>query len=245
MRRFLLKFLKWSAFGLIALFVASLAAVPFVYPPIGAALCPACHGMERIQTRVIVDAGMPPATREKLIQNIGSGTSVVRAFYGSLGREPFVVACSTEACDRDMGGRGARADTLSTPFATVLRVSPRGIDPTIMAHEMSHVELHRRVGIWTFLAGAVPAWFDEGVAVVVSNDTRYLKDGQTADQRCMRTTDRELPSSGQAWGIMAGKDRTIYADAACDVLRWMERNGGRDGLLRTIDQVAAGGAVEN
>ncbi|MFG1943168.1 hypothetical protein [Nonomuraea sp. NPDC048826] len=48
-------------------------------------------------------------------------------------------------------------------------LSPRGADPVIASHELSHVELHTR------LAGAeVPQWFDEGLAVVVCGDPRYL-----------------------------------------------------------------------
>jgi hypothetical protein len=245
MRRAVRRLAKWSVIALGALGLLILAALPFVYPVIATTACPACYGMERAQPRVIVDAGMPPAMRGQLSDNIRSGASIVSAFYGSFSREPIFIACSTEECDRAMGGGGARAVTFSTPFATFIRVSPRGIDPTIIAHEMAHVELHRRIGTWRFLKGAVPAWFDEGVAVVVSNDVRYLKDGPNAAARCLREPADDLPSSRWEWNTRAANEhQTMYADAACAVLRWMERNGGREGFLQAIERVARGRALE-
>jgi hypothetical protein len=35
----------------------------------------------------------------------------------------------------------------------------------------------------------------------------------------------------------------IYADAACGVLRWMDANGGTDGLVRAIGDIADGGSL--
>ncbi|WP_198359386.1 hypothetical protein [Burkholderia ubonensis] len=142
-----------------------------------------------------------------------------------------------------MGGRGALATTTTTPFAIITRVSPLGQNPTILAHEFSLVELHRRIGWWKLANGVMPVWFDEGVAVIVSDDARYLNPGTTAAERCVRESAGSLPSSPAEWGPRAGKDRMIYADAACRVLQWMDAHGGRDGLLRTIDAAARTNAV--
>ena len=54
-------------------------------------------------------------------------------------------------------------------------VYPDGATRTILAHELAHAELHQRVGSGRrFFSQAVPTWFDEGLAVYISQDTRYL-----------------------------------------------------------------------
>jgi hypothetical protein len=72
---------------------------------------------------------------------------------------------------RDVGP-WSESEVSGCPFARLLS--------GILAHEFSHVDLHTRIGLMRFLAGAIPAWFDESLAVIVSDDARYLKPGTTA-----------------------------------------------------------------
>lgn len=212
----------------------------FAYPALAAPVCPACYGLTRLGPNLVVEASMPPAQRAQLQADAEAAQSIVRAFYGAFDYQPVLVACATEACDHRLGGRGARATTLSTPIATVVRLSPRGLNTIILAHEFSHVVLHRRIGVLRQITGALPAWFDEGLAVLVSNDDRYVHPGATAQERCLRPAEVALPTNPFEWAQRSGKDPMLYADAACRVLVWMEAHGGREGLLHAIDRVAAG-----
>jgi hypothetical protein len=196
--------------------------------------------MERLTPNLVVESGMPAATRDQLRSDAEAAEAKVRLFYGVFARYPILVACSTDECDRRLGGRGARAVTMTIPFVSIIRLAPRGLNLTILTHEFSHVELHRRIGVLKLLRGAIPAWFDEGVAVIVSDDERYLNPGATAHDRCKREVARPLPVSAFVWAPEAGKDPMLYADAACLAVRWMDINGGRDGVLRQIDAIAEG-----
>jgi hypothetical protein len=122
----------------------------------------------------------------------------------------------------------------------VIRFSPRGLSRVIITHELTHVEVHERIGFLNHMRGAFPAWFDEGLAVLLSDDPRYLKPGRTAAERCQPTPDGELPSTPLSWDEMAGKSEWIYAKAACEVMRWMDANGGKEGVLSAIANVAIG-----
>ncbi|HZV21155.1 MAG TPA: hypothetical protein VE986_06375, partial [Hyphomicrobiales bacterium] len=93
------------------------------------------------------------------------------------------------------------------------------------------------------LTGALASWFDEGVAVIVSNDSRYLQPGGTSEDRCLTDARAKSPAdlptnmflgSGK-WGA-----NTNLAAATCNVLKWMDANGGKTGLLATISNVADG-----
>jgi hypothetical protein len=175
--------------------------------------------------------------RTNLQEIVARAATQVAEFYGSFDHRPTILACATEVCDRRLGGKAARANTYGT---TLIRLSARGLNQTILAHEFSHVELHARLGVLRRLTGALPAWFDEGLAVIVSDDARYLGPGATSATRCLAEPSGELPSGTLQWGRAAGRTRGLYAQAACRVMRWMEANGGKAGLRAAILQVADG-----
>lgn len=227
-----------AVFALLGVIVVLL--LTYAYPALAAVGCPSCFGMEYAGSRLLVDTEMPGQMRGAVLRDAEAAASAASAFYGEFSHRPFLVACSTEECDRRIGGRGAYAVTISTPVATVLRLSPRGLNRTILTHEFSHVELHQRIGQRALFTGAFPAWFDEGVAALVSSDERYLKSGESGAGRCVSNRDGLLPVSPFEWGKIAGADHLIYADAACRVSYWLENNGGRNGLLRVLDDVASG-----
>jgi len=207
------------------------------WPAMAAYVCPSCYGLESVTSNLFVEAAMPAADRTMLRETVARAAKQVATFYGSFDRQPTVLACETAACDHRLGGRGARATTFGTLF---IRLSPRGVDQTILAHEFSHVEFHARVGDYRFLTGTVPAWFDEGLAVIVSNDERYLGPGETSAARCRAEPYADLPSSPFRWAAESGKTHSLYAQAACRVMRWMEANGGTAGLQMAMRQVAEG-----
>jgi hypothetical protein len=221
----------------IVLVILGIACVAFLSPGEAAYVCPSCYGLQRVTGGLFVDPAMSVEDRTKLQEVITRATVQVAGFYGSFDRQPILLACATEECDRRLGGKGARANTYGTTF---MRISPRGLDQTILAHEFSHVELHSRIGVFRLLTRAIPAWFDEGLAVIVSGDARYLGPGTTSATRCLAEPEGDLPSSPFRWGPAAGKTPGLYAQAACRVMRWMEENGGKAGLAAAISQVADG-----
>jgi hypothetical protein len=114
-------------------------------------------------------------------------------------------------------------------------LSPRGLDVAILAHEMSHVELHQRLG-----GIRVPQWFDEGLAVLVGDDRRYIAPRGSAD-RCLVRPDGPLPVSLDEWLTAAGANANEYAQAACAVSRWLaEYDGSRQAITALVDGLRYG-----
>jgi len=234
------KSIKYSFIGLLALGFVALASVVHAYPAVGVAIWPSVYGMEYAGSHIIVDKAMPAQTRADLLRDAEAATAVVRTFYGAFHRQPILVACSTEACARKLKEQDTMGLAIPTPFRPIVSLSPNGLNLTILTHEFAHTELDYRVGLWVRATGTFPVWFDEGVAVLVSEDSRYLNPGTTASQRCLRYSERPLPTSPFDWSSKATKDEMLYPDAVCRVLQWMEANGGKAGLLNTIDAVANG-----
>ena len=222
--------------GLIGLFIAGAVIVFSVQPTLAALVCPRCFGFEQLSGRVFVDAAMPEPLRAQLVGAIRDGDRKVADFYGELKAAPEVLACATDVCWRRLGGGGAKGVSYASAG---FRLAPNGLDPVIVAHERSHIELHERLGLTKFVLGAIPAWFDEGLAVIISNDPRYLL-ASTESDRCRIKPTGSLPIAPMEWTRAAGTDHNLYARAACRVLRWMKANGGNAAALTLVQKVAKG-----
>lgn len=205
---------------------AMTAALAVINPAAAAAGCPACYGFTDLGDGVYVETTMPADRRDAAKTTVEAARSRVRAFYGELQSSPRVLLCETDACYRPLGG-GSRGITL---LDRALILSPRGTETVIAAHELAHAELHRRIGLTATLTRSVPQWFDEGLAVVVSDDPRYLAPGP---DRCRAEPGGDLPASRTAW-IETAESAGLYARAACKVSRWLDAHGGAAGLLRLV-----------
>jgi hypothetical protein len=211
---------------LVVLTAAAVAIIHFTFPAVAAAGCPTCYGFADLGDGIYVEGSMPVDRRIIAKATVEAGRARVRAFYSDLQSTPRVLLCATDTCYRPLGG-GSRGVTL---LDQALILSPRGTDPVIAAHELAHAELHKRIGLRATWARSVPQWFDEGLAVVVSDDPRYLAPGPN---RCRAEPGRDLPTSRAAW-IETAENAGLYARAACKVSRWLDTHGGSAGVLRLI-----------
>ncbi|ETD84679.1 hypothetical protein U703_06045 [Rhodobacter capsulatus YW1] len=230
MRHFLMRSLLALGLGGFLGLVALLALLPAPR----AALCPGCFGLVRATDTLWVEAAMPAPDRLRLIAQIAAAKAQVARALGPTRGRLRLLACQTAACDRRLGGRGAAAVTYSFGPVAVVRLSPRGLSTTILAHELTHVALHARMGPVGQLADRLPAWADEGLAVIVSDDPRYLAPGSGL-RRCRKTPRPVLPETARDWLHLAAQERDIYAEAACAMLGWMAENDGWAGVWAVIE----------
>lgn len=220
--------------GIAGLLFAAIAAVALAYPAAAAVACPTCYGFAALGGNIYVDRTMPQAERKQTQDIVRQARDKVSAFYGARQGDPLILVCASADCYGRMGG-GSRGMAM---FDMALILAPSGNNPVIAAHELSHIELHSRIGHLKTFERAVPQWFDEGLAVVVSNDPRYLKPENAAD-RCTDAPAADLPASRVDWVAHAERDN-LYPKAACRVLRWMDAHGGRPAIDRLADAIAGG-----
>lgn len=207
------KLLKRLAVALLALVAVGIASIPFVAPALAAYACPGCYDLERAGERVYVEAGQDSAALFKNIE--AARANVSRAFGVSQVPKVTLLVCGTEACDRRLGGLGARATAYGAAF---IRISPRGWDETILTHEFAHIVLHDAVGTMGMFRGDLTAWRNEGLAVLASRDVRYFDFDTPA---CLHEPTSNLPATPGAWGkaMKPTTHMTLYAQAACAVFR--------------------------
>lgn len=227
----------------LAALLAAAIGMTIAFPLIGAIPCPRCFGFERLDgqmrdSQVFVETTMPAEERREVRDIIAQAGDAVRRFYGSLLRRPRVFVCATDACYRRLGGGRSRGMAL---FDRALVLAPEGLTAVIAAHELAHIELHARAGAWRAWRGAIPRWFDEGLAVNVSDDPRYLAPGR-GTARCRARTDDPLPASRRDW--LAAADDALYALSACRVSEWLAGHGGAAGVTRLAARIADGETFE-
>jgi len=196
-------------------------------------LVPSWFGFSEISEGVYVDDQMPSGQRQKLLETVGMAKVRVSAFFGGIEGTSKVFACSSEECFISHGGVGAQKG--KAYGASMLLLSPRGLGVTIAAHELTHIEFHNRVGAFRSWR-EIPDWFDEGLAVLVSEDSRYTEDAwlNATDNGCNAP---KLESIGEMLG--KGDWLLSYGTARREVGDWY-LHAGRAGLERLIAEVKNG-----
>ena len=135
----------------------------------GKLLAPESFGLVPTTPSIYVEANADEATRTQLRDAMVKAESAVRAAYGGVNSRPIVHACVTERCYEAFGGRGSTAKI----YGDLILLSPRGLNWHFLAHEWSHNELRSRLTFSAWLH--LPAWFDEGVAVAVSEAPEHAE----------------------------------------------------------------------
>lgn len=209
----------WILVALAILIVVVAGSLATAYPTVAAVACPGCYGMTSLRPGVYVEDSLPATQRHTVSQALDEANQKVSAFYGERSISPRILVCTTAHCYHRIGGGNERGVAV---LNRALILSPLGANPVIASHELSHVELHHRLRSG---ADPVPQWFDEGLAVLVSDDPRYLLPA-TATDRCRVEPGMALPVTVDEWLRAANADGQLYARAACRVSRWADANGG-------------------
>jgi hypothetical protein len=219
----------WIAGAVIGVLTAAVVVTAIAFPSVAATVCPGCYGLERLRPGVYAEPGLPQDRRRRVSEVVEQANKRVSDFFGGRKSSPDLLVCLSDDCYRRIGGGRERGIAV---LNRAVMLSPRGVDPVIASHELTHVELHARLN-----GAEVPQWFDEGLAVLVSDDPRYLA---PAGDRCLLDSRQPLPVTLGEWLRAASADPRLYAKAACQVSRWAGTNGGKEGLRTLVERLSAG-----
>ncbi len=224
-----------------ALLLAGLALLPACAGVRSVRLyAPEANGLALVRPGVYLDPVMTPAGRDAFASDLEAGRRRAEAFYGGLVASPKVVACGSATCYRRFGGIGPKAVFRN---GTIL-LSPEGLSPVIVAHELSHAELAARIGgfrTWW----RVPQWFDEGIAVLASGDPEYTEEAwRRATDNGVNAPALAALESLRGWLRVTGKDgkakQLSYGTARHEVDRWYAA-AGPAGFRALIGNLRNGG----
>lgn len=206
-------------------------------------LAPVSFGLTQIAPNVFVEQSMSEPQRESLLKAIESARKRIHLYYGSVLSTPEFIACATEECFISLGGITSRAKAYGE---SKILLSPRGLTVPIIAHEWSHAELYSKVEGF-FGISTIPRWFDEGLAVVVSNEPTHSETvWQEINLQGLSCPDIAMLQSRNDWLGATRKHgdasfnkegySVVYSCVGHEVRRWY-RNAGRSGLAHFIETI--------
>ncbi|GIF37917.1 hypothetical protein [Actinoplanes xinjiangensis] len=220
---------RWIITGVVAgLLGLAIGATAVAAPSIAAIACPQCYGLSSLGDGVYAERD-----DEAYHRIVTAAEQRISDFYGGRTSDARVLICATPECYRSIGGGGEKGQAFGR---WALRLSPDGANETIATHELAHIELHKRLGS---ASESVPDWFDEGLAVLISEDARYLN--PAGGDRCRVPYAEATAITGADWATFGavGSDHK-YLLAACVVSHWLDEHGGPPGILTMIGDLRAG-----
>lgn len=195
---------------------------------------PSWFGFSEINKGVYVDDQMPSNQRQEFLKTLSLAKERVSVFFGGIEESAEVFACSTEECFVSHGGVVPQKG--KAYGKSMLLLSPTGLDAVITSHELTHIELHGRVGAFRSWY-AIPPWFDEGLAVLVSEDPRYTEEAWLKATENGRNVP-ELKAIGKSTPL-GGNWLLGYGTSRRAVGEWYARVG-HTGLTHLIAEMKGG-----
>ncbi len=215
-------------------------------------LPPGWTGLEELAPDVRVEATATAAQRVQAQQLLAVAQQQLARVMGGVSSHPTHVFCFSDTCYQRFGGGTSKAKAFAD-WRTL--IGPAGLSTAYVAHEWWHAELYHRLGFWA--ARKVPRWFDEGVAVWVSDDPlfgeamyqRVLAQGITPPALKELETFADFNAAVGRYGdhLWASKPAdsvtVVYPTAAHEVRRWLAMVGVT-GLRTLVDGLARGEVFE-
>jgi hypothetical protein len=224
-------------------------------------LAPEQFNMTPVESNLFVERGADEATLYGLRAAMTTAEDAIRKTYGSVVSRPVVNVCISDGCYKALGGSSG---TLGGSFVFLNRVllAPGGSNWHFIAHEWSHAELFSRLNFVAWWHN--PVWFDEGVAVAVSDAPQHaesqwqflLSNGIPQPTRQELLNMRSLKQWNAANHQFGGDLNTerkakgealvspVYAAAGHEIRTWLVKTGS-GGLLALIARLNDGADFEH
>ncbi len=164
-----------------------------------------------------------------------------RAFFGELrflGETVFVI-CDDEKLTQKLGEDHATV-ICSIPFKRhYICVSDEYLELDILAHEITHAELHTRLSANAYQR--IPTWFDEGLATQNDYRERYSEEQWIAQTDNGKNTValEDMDTPAKFYAGEAEDRRFRYLNAKHELSVWLEAHG-RQGLLELLEKLNDG-----
>ena len=223
----------------------------------GKLYAPETFGFVAVGPNIYIEQTADDAAKSQLREAMAKAKEAISGTFGDAKASAVVNACVTERCFWAHGGRGE----IAKAYGNRILLSPRGLNWHFIAHEWSHAEMSTRLRLFAWKR--MPQWFDEGVAVAVSQAPQHseqhwqflvasnihrptreelytfkkLDEWIDAVRRYSDNKNTERRARGET------EIHSLYAAAGHEIRPWLGQVG-TPGLLAFIEKLNAGEAFE-
>lgn len=122
---------------------------------------------------IFISPEINPAQFNQIKKIIADSQMRIDSFFSGRKSSPVIIICSNpEQYEKYCSSTEGAGCSLASPWgSSFIILNLQGINVDVASHEMSHIELMKRLGWWK-TANDVPQWFNEGVALML--DKRFV-----------------------------------------------------------------------
>ena len=179
--------------------------------------------------------------QQELLEMIEQAKDRVRTFFGDVffQDKTFFIICDDEKLTRKLGEDHGTVIFYFPSETHYICISDEYLELDILAHEITHAELHTRLSAEA--QKAIPTWFDEGIAL--QNDYRE----KYSEAQWITQTDNgknavaleNMDTPAEFYAGEAEDRRFRYLNAKHELDVWMTSHG-QQGLLELLDRLNGG-----
>lgn len=242
------KVIKFLLTGLIVL----AGSLFFLYPQIFYCELIAFSNFKSTDGKVYFSPDIKSNQYKKLKGTVALAEMRVDSFYQGKKSTPKIIICQTpQQYQKYCSSTEGAGCSIGTPWGgSYVILSAQGMNTDVIAHEMSHIELLKRIGWWKTTTD-IPQWFNEGLALML--DRRFVSENTPRDRyRAYRYEWRYYTRNGRDLVLLKdistmreffGGDQkhvmTAYMTAGMEVSYWLLLRK-EAGLQRFIAKVQQG-----
>lgn len=186
--------------------------------------------MEEHDGKVYVEPGVSEATKNSLLSDLEQAKGKILEVFEEIQASPTIIFVQSSEAVQHYAQKNQTGQTYYMYWGSYIVIGPRGFDADVIAHELMHTELRKRLGN----EDKVPVWFDEGLATLV--DSRYISNISIVPDNLA-----DLSSGSSFYDPQRVKEN--YERAKDEVTRWYGVVG-KSGLNELIDGLNTGKSFE-
>lgn len=223
--------------------IVGLAIYTLGFTAVGRMVTIQSRGFNQVRRHVYVDKHFTHSTKD-ILSIVDQAEKRVEKFWGKLDSNPTIIISDNDQTLHKLGwdGRPAQTTTYVCMGAhNYVIIAPNGVNVDVVAHELTHAELHERLykGKLVAIQSYVPVWFDEGVATQNDYRSQYNDDAwKKATKNGMEKINFAKVESGFASADINTR-RLSYTLSKHELKNWMMEHQ-ISGLVKLANEVCDG-----
>ncbi|WP_151717578.1 hypothetical protein [Gemmobacter serpentinus] len=187
---------------------------------------PSRKGMSQIVPGLWIDSNATPEEVAAIRERINKASAKVLKYMGDVQAVEWWI-CASPECNR-ANGMKARGMTYGASLITLDANASR--DGGVYVHELTHATLHGALPMGGLFSKALPLWFDEGVAVILSQQPPEA----AQKSACTKPQKGALPRNALEFNRLAPDAKRalpVYTRSACAVRDWLAEGRKLKGIV--------------
>jgi hypothetical protein len=198
--------------------------------------------MDKTGHNIYMSPNSTPEEKQYVLDLVKTAKERNTIFWSKSTSDPVFIFCLNWNDYYKFGMYRTEAVTRMNYSGEYIIISPNGMNPDDVSHEMCHAELTQRTGYRN--DEKIPLWFHEGLSMMVCEEyprtyNDYLKEWEAITKSEPSIMPLQTISSDNDFYSSPNRSNLAYWRSGMEISRWLEKCG-KDGLFTLIKRFNAG-----